>query len=513
MARKFVCTFDKPVVALAAGKLRGFQLDSTYVFRGITYAEAKRWEMPTPIAPWDGVKDALNYGYVCPLMADEKPSAGEMACPHRYWPAGEDCLNLNVWTQSLDRSAKKPVMVWLHGGGFAAGSSIEQAAYDGEALSIYGDVVVVSINHRLNILGYFDVSSLGEKYWNSVNVGNADMVAALEWIQENIAAFGGDPENITLFGQSGGGMKVTSLCQTPVADNLFHKGIVMSGTTDADMFANHMEKHLPTLMEKLNVKTADELAAVPYRALAEAFLSIVGPGGAFGFGPRANGWYLGEAMEAGFTDRTKRTPLLVGSVLGEFLAFRPGVRNRQTATAEEVLEAVGAFYGMENADAIIEAFQQAYPGKNPLDATVIDAMFRPAVKRFVTAKAQFEEAPTYSYMFTAEMPLDGGKAPWHCADIPFAFHNIDKTEYCHFPGADGLQEQITLSFVQFARTGDPNNALVPAWPPVQPEDDACMILDLQSHVGHNHDDTLLLLCQQFAPKLDLFGTEDVDVQH
>jgi para-nitrobenzyl esterase len=156
---------------------------------------------------------------------------------------------------------------------------------------------------------------------------------------------------------------------------------------------------------------------------------------------------------------------------------------------------------------------EAYPGKNPLDATVIDTMFRPAVKRFVTEKSRFTEAPTYSYMFTAEMPLDGGKAPWHCADIPFVFHNIDKTEYGHFPGADGLQEQMTRSFVQFARTGDPNNALVPAWPPVQPEDEACMILDLQSHVGHNHDDELLALCREHAPKLNLFASEDVDVQH
>ena len=146
----------------------------------------------------------------------------QIAVPHRYWPS-VNTVYLNVWTQSIEKDAKKPVMVWLHGGGFAAGSSIEQVAYDGEALSVYGDVVVVTLNHRLNILGYFDVSSLGEQYWNSVNVGNADLVAALQWVNENIENFGGDPGNVTIFGQSGGGMKVTSLCQTPAADGLFQK--------------------------------------------------------------------------------------------------------------------------------------------------------------------------------------------------------------------------------------------------------------------------------------------------
>lgn len=512
MARKFICTYDAPIVETKAGKLRGFQLDSTYIFRGIKYANAKRWEMPTPVEPWEGVKDALNYGYVCPLTADEKPSSGEIACPHRYWPADENCQYLNIWTQSIDKNAKKPVMVWLHGGGFAAGSGIEQVAYDGENLSVYGDIVVVTLNHRLNILGYFDVSSLGEKYWNSANVGNADLVAALQWVNENIESFGGDPNNVTIFGQSGGGMKVTSLCQTPAADNLFQKGIVMSGTAEGDMFNIDLTGVVPALMEKLNVKTGEELAEVPYKTLIDAYFGIVGRRGAMAFGPKPNGWYLGEALSAGFSERQKRTPLMVGSVIGEFLGFGPGVKNRQTATDEEIREAVGKFYGMEHADEIIAAFKEAYPGKNPLDAIVIDGMFRPAVKHYVTAKAQYTEAPTYSYMFTAEMPLDSGKAPWHCSDIPFVFHNIDKVEYCNFPGSDELQEQVCSAFVNFARTGNPNTPALPEWPAVKPDDDACMILDLKSHVGHNHDDKLLELYRKYAPKFNLFGG-DIKVEH
>ncbi|MFQ7749118.1 MAG: carboxylesterase family protein, partial [Eubacteriales bacterium] len=221
MAKKFVCSTTEPVVSTKAGKVRGFCVDGTYTFHGIKYADADRFQMPRPVEPWDGVKDALSYGYVSPML-DKETAVGEIMVPHRYWPKDENCQYLNIWSQSLCEEAKKPVMVWLHGGGFSAGSSIEQMAYDGENLSKFGDVVVVTLNHRLNILGYLDLSPYGEKYKNSGNAGNADLVAALQWVHDNIAAFGGDPENVTIFGQSGGGGKVSSLMQTPAADGLFH---------------------------------------------------------------------------------------------------------------------------------------------------------------------------------------------------------------------------------------------------------------------------------------------------
>ena len=225
MGDYFVCSKTDPVVETKAGKVRGFRLNTTYAFHGIHYAEADRFQMPQPVKPWKGIKNALAYGYVCPLLKQDEPNM-EVLVPHRYWPQDEHCQNLNVWTQSLDPGAKKPVMVWLHGGGFSAGSAIEHVAYEGDHLSEFGDVVVVSVNHRLNILGYLDLSPFGEKYKNSANAGNADMVAALQWVHDNIAAFGGDPENVTIFGQSGGGMKVATLMNTLKERTEAVKGIV-----------------------------------------------------------------------------------------------------------------------------------------------------------------------------------------------------------------------------------------------------------------------------------------------
>ena len=205
-----------PVLHTTSGDLKGYFYDGVYIYKGIPYAYADRFQMPVP-SKWDGVKDATNYGFVCPLQNQDTPN-GELMVPHRYWPQDEHCQSLNIWTNKLDPEAKKPVLVWFHGGGYAAGSSIEQVAYDGVSIAKKGDSILVSVNHRLNILGYLDLSPFGEKYKNSANAGHADMVAALQWVHDNIAAFGGDPENVTIFGQSGGGMKVATLMNTPAAD-------------------------------------------------------------------------------------------------------------------------------------------------------------------------------------------------------------------------------------------------------------------------------------------------------
>ena len=353
MARNFMCTKTDPVVETKAGKLRGFQLDGTYVFHGVKYADAKRFHQPTPVEPWEGIKNALAYGYVCPMLQQDQPS-NELMVPHRYWPLDENCQYLNIWTQHLDPNAKKPVLVWLHGGGFAAGSSIEHVAYEGENMSKYGDVVVISLNHRLNILGYLDLSPFGEEYKNSGNAGNADMVAALQWIHENIANFGGDPENVTLFGQSGGGMKVWTLMQTPAADGLFHKGVVQSGCIDHFVSGNSTEQNgkaiVTALLAELKLDDVKALETIPYAQLAAAYNKVapeVAKTGAYvGGNPLANDWYLGDPLEVGFTEHAKTIPVMVGTVLGEF-SFMPALSEEEKADAALIDSMIEKRYGAE----------------------------------------------------------------------------------------------------------------------------------------------------------------------
>lgn len=514
MAREFICSKTEPIVSTKAGKLRGYIIDGTYTFHGIKYADAKRFQMPTEVEPWEGVKDALSYGYVCPMLTQDVPQ-GEIMVPHRHWPKDENCQYLNIWTQSISSDSKKPVMVWLHGGGFVAGSSIEQVAYDGENMSKGGDVVVVSINHRLNILGYMDLSPFGEKYQNSANAGNADIVAALKWIRDNISFFGGDPDNVTIFGQSGGGMKVWSLMQTPSADGLFHKGIIQSGLIDGFLNSkdNNGTKIVNAMLKELGYEEGDaqKLESVPYDKLAAAYLKVcpelMREGAYVGCNPIPNEFYLGDPRSIGFTEHAKTIPVLIGSVMCEF-AFGPGVANKYELSEEEMKQMIEKRYQDASGD-LINLYQKAYPNKNLTDLLVLDSLFRSPTIDFVQKKAVHQEAPTYSYMFTFEFPFDDGKPSWHCSEIPFVFHNTDKVLICNKPGvSDQLEEQMMGAWVNFARYGNPNLPLLPDWPACTEGDEVTMIFDEKCEIRHNYDHELIKLHTIAAPKFS-FGGETI----
>ena len=205
-ARRFLCTATEPVVRTTAGQLRGYRSDDVYVFRGIPYATAKRFQMPQPIEPWEGIRDALAYGPGNPEMTmslESREELDQLMVPGRIWSISEAPMNLNVWTRSIDPGARRPVMVWLHGGGFSGGSATHLYSYDGYQMADLYDVVLVTVNHRLNMQGFFNLSAFGGVYAHSGNAGMADLVAALEWVRDNITAFGGDPDNVTIYGQSG----------------------------------------------------------------------------------------------------------------------------------------------------------------------------------------------------------------------------------------------------------------------------------------------------------------------
>lgn len=520
MAKTFVCSKTEPVVETKAGKLRGFILDGMYTFHGIKYADAKRFQAPQPVAPWEGVKDALSYGYVCPMLRQDAPN-GELMVPHRYWPMDENCQYLNIWTQSVDQNAKRPVLLWLHGGGFAAGSSIEQQAYDGAAMSRHGDVVVVSLNHRLNILGYLDLSPFGEKYANSGNAGSADMVAALQWIHDNIASFGGDPDNVTLFGQSGGGMKVWTLMQTPAADGLFHKGVVQSGCIDGsilDMTKQDGTEIVTALMEALGVKCAEALETVPYAALAEAYNKVMpavaSTGAYIGGNPMPNGWYVGDPCQVGFTEHAKTIPVMCGTVLGEF-SFMPALSKEEKADAALVEAKIQQKYG-ENAEEMKKLFAAAYPDKHISDVLYMDSLFRAPSIDFILKKAAHKESGTYAYMFTYEFPFDDGHIAWHCSEIPFVFHNADMVAVCNEPGvSELLEKRLCDAWISFAKTGVPSSDDLPAWPACAPDDEAVMIFDKACEVRHNYDHALVALHAKIRPPFRLGGAadEEQNIQH
>lgn len=502
---------DVPVVETKAGKLKGYGVDGIFIFKGVPYARAERFQMPQEVKPWEGVRDATSYGFVCPLLTGETPN-GELLVPHRYWPQNENCQNLNIWTKSLSQEAKLPVLVWLHGGGYTAGSSIEQEAYDGFHMCSSGDVVVVSVNHRLNILGYMDLSPFGEKYKNSANAGHADLVAALWWIQKNISQFGGDPDNVTIFGQSGGGMKVTGLMQIPKADGLFHKAMVMSGVSDGKLLFSlpgDGSTIVKAMLKELNLseEEVEKLEKVPYHDLANAYNKVspmVAKEGVYiGGVPMNNDFYLGEPLLTGFTEHGKTIPLMVGSVFGEF-AFKPSPYNKYELSKEEIEKAVASQY-KENAGEVMELFHKAYPNKNAIDVLTLDRIFRLPSKALAKLHSQGGKAGAYLYQFALEFPYQHGKPAWHCSDIPFVFHNTDKVDICTIPGVTKeLEEKIFQAVISFAKTGDPNHEGLPKWPCVTPEDEPTMIFDRECRVGHNYDDALLNRLEEISPPFNLF---------
>ncbi len=511
---------DIPAVQTKFGKVKGYNWKDINIFKGIEYAQAKRFQMPTDPEPWDGVKEVTSYGFVCPLLNGEVPT-GEIMVPHRYWPQNENCLNLNIWSPSLDKESKKPVMVWFHGGGYSAGSSIEQESYDGLQLSLKGDVVVVSVNHRLNILGFLDLSPFGDKYYNSGNSGLADLVASLKWVKDNIANFGGDPGNVTIFGQSGGGMKVTGLMQIAEADGLFHKAIVMSGVSDGKLLPTlpgNGEMIVRAMLEELNIseKEIEKIESVPYSDLANAynkvFMKVAQTGNYVGNSPIINDYYIGEPLIVGFRDHAKNIPLLVGSVFGEF-SFSPLGFDKHNADKDDINKLFQKMFG-ENSERIKELFIEAYPDKALADATVIDRFFRIPSKRLAELHANNGKSKAFLYQFTLEFPYQYGKIAWHCSDIPFVFKNTERVEISNIEGVtERLEKQMSDAFISFAKNGDPNHSGIPKWDPVNVGHEPTMIFDKECSVKINYDNELMDFLDEILPPFDFSALMSEDIQH
>ena len=485
------------VTSTDAGKVRGYINNGIYNYKGIPYAEAKRFESPQKPKPWANVRSSMTYGPVAPL---ENPTTNvmdesEFVFDHNWGFTNEDCMRINVWTPGINDGKKRPVMFWIHGGGFTAGSSIELPSYDGENLAKKGDVVVVSINHRLNILGYLDLSAYGDKYKQSANLSVLDMKAALEWVKTNISNFGGDPNNVTIFGQSGGGAKVNTLMAMPSAKGLFHKAINQSGAFRSAMLDKATTQAIGAEVVKelgLSADKVDDIQNVPFQTLANAGKKalktvadkmkaegkpVIGFG--LSWGPSADGEVLpyqlfsNEAFEL-----SKNIPLMIGTTINEFAVFRGGIP--ANSTDEQAKEAIKKVYA-DKTNAYMAAVKKAYPNGKLTDMLSYDVTFRPgAVLQANMKSAVTGGAPTYMYLFDWQSPvMDGKYKAVHCMEIAFCFDNIQRTK--NMTGgtkeAQALADKMSQSWINFARLGDPNHKGLPKWPAYNSTNTATMHFD------------------------------------
>lgn len=489
---------ENPVmVHTKAGWVQGKFYKGTLTFLGIPYAKVERFMPPQPVEPWG---DELR---VCEEWGPQAMQMTPGPLPSEDKMSEKNSCVLNVWT--CNKHSRKPVMVWLHGGGFDSGSAMGNP---GTALA-KKDVVVVSINHRLNILGFLDLSTCSDKYKYSGNVGMLDIVAALEWVRDNILSFGGDPDNITVFGESGGGGKVGTLLCMPQAKGLFHKAIILSGTI-LNVNTKEMTQQLgEAVLKELNIDkdNVDKILEVPYRELysagQRAMAKSIGqrkPGTPmmWGFGPTPDGETLTQQpFQPGFADFASNIPIMIGTTFNE---LQPMVYGKKI----NIVDASDTLYAEfgEDTDDYIEAFAEAYPYATPQDYLSIDRLFRPKTLATADYIGKHHEANTYAYIFNWRSPLNGGAVHGH--ELKFCFNTLDwaKNELPDPTRQDRrLADLISNSLVAFATTGNPNTKGLPKWKPYHPDTGHTMLLDYKCAVYKNHDRRLQGIINKHCFKL------------
>ncbi|MGO6672514.1 carboxylesterase/lipase family protein [Rhizobium leguminosarum] len=508
LAEEFVASQSKTVVETKKGSLVGALDDGIYSYLGVPYAHADRFMPAEEVAPWKGIRPAVTYGENCFIPRMKEVAGDELFNPHRYLPMSEACQFLNIWTPAIKDGKKRPVMVWIHGGGFTNGSGIELTSYDGHNLSKDGDVVVVTLNHRLNVLGFLDLSAYGEKYKRSGNASVTDLVAALKWVHDNAEAFGGDPGNVTIFGQSGGGYKVRALMGTPSAKGLFQKAIVQSGSrTDSVVDQASSRKVAELTLANLGLKAGeiDKLADADYYDLLTAADKAIKDATAQGakdarYAPVQDGDYIpANPVGTQWVDQAKDIPLMVGNTLNEFetvIGHKAGelLADNKNNWDEDKSRAKLKERFADKSDAVGKAFMAAYPEKKIADAYFLDLRFRPGAIRDLDLKAKQNGAPVYSYMFAYESPvLDGIAMAWHCSELPYVFANAALVKTSTGGGSDALalSRKVSQAWVNFARNGKPSAEGLPDWPAYTTDKPATMVLDKQSRVAVDLDRKLL----------------------
>jgi para-nitrobenzyl esterase len=474
-----------PVANTTSGKIRGVvQENKVLAFRGIPYGAptggANRFMPPVKPEAWTGIKDTVEWGPEAPQGPHTE--IPEVAATIPKQTVSEDCLHLNVWTNGLD-SRKRPVMVWFHGGGFTSGNG-SYTMYDGGNMARKHDTVNVTVNHRLNSFGFLYLAEIGgAKYGQASNCGILDAVAALEWVRDNIANFGGDPNNVTIFGQSGGGGKVSTLLAMPSAKGLFHRAIIQSGANVKGVPREEGTKTAQALMSKLGVTTVEELQAVPMDQLIQATLTTRG----LRLAPVVDGKTLpSDPFDPTAPTLSADVPLLIGTVEFE-VNFFPNTQldpiddAQLHAAVKQATRAADA-----DVDKLIALYRKGRPTASAIDLSQIIASdgFRAQVITEADRKTA-QPAPVYMYYFTWKSPVRDAKLKsFHTLEIPFTVENVDEAKAMTGSGPDRypLQEKMSGAWAAFARSGNPNHKGLPNWPAFKSDQRATMIFDNQCKV-------------------------------
>jgi len=479
-------TTDSPIAATRWGKVRGYVDNGINVFKGIRYGAdtaKRRFMPPAPPDPWSETHDALAYGPASP-----QPSRSSEQ-------QGEDCLFLNVWTPGLRDQRKRPVMLYIHGGAYNNGSG-SSPLYDGVRLCRRGDVVVVSINHRLNAFGYLYLARFGgAEFADSGNAGQLDLVLALEWVRVNIREFGGDPNNVMLFGQSGGGAKIATLMATPAAGGLFHRAATMSGQQVTASGPLNATLRTRAVLDALKIPPARaaEIRNLPAEKLIEVLNTRdpVLPFGGISFAPvlderslRRHPFYPDAPAQSA------HIPMIIGNTHDETRAFLGGDQSNFTVTWEQLAEKLAPNMRVDiQPEIVIAEYRRLYPKYSASDvlfaATTAGRSWRGAV---IEAEERAKSgAPAYAYQLDWVSPRDGGRlgAP-HASDIQLVFDNIDKPGATAIgPKAQAMADQMSETFIAFARSGDPNNRQIPIWKKYTMARRETMVFDVPSHLEND----------------------------
>ncbi len=480
------------------GPIEGYLDGSIYTFKGIPYAKAERFMPPQKPDHFTKLRQCKVYGPQAPqgesLRWNDRNSQTGYGFGNQFVVEPMDekgCLVLNVWTPGLGNKKQRPVFVWIHGGGYAGGSGHDLPCYEGRGLAEAGDIVVVNLNHRLNILGYINLTGLGGKYKNSVNLGMQDIVKALEWIHDNISRFGGDPNNVTIGGQSGGGGKVSTLLAMPSAKGLFQRAIVQSGSTLRQADAESTSRFGIALTEELGL-TANgdaDFNKFSYEELNAATGRLARKGIRGGFSPVVDGNILPQHPFAPASEVSRDIPMLIGTNFNEFT-----FDISHEMTNEEAESTVKKRMGDERGAKFIEAFRRAYPKAEPKEMTYVDTGFRASAVQQAAAKSVQGGAPAYLYLFTWK-PESNALGASHGMELPFMLHNVSLQR--EMTGASKkaykFEKLISNIWLSFIKTGNPNTKGLPKWEPYDEENGVTMILDNTCQPLKHHDKELMEL--------------------